>query len=273
MFINGIMTNTESWNYLTKKQIKTFEESDSRLFSTLFCSPRSTNRVMYYLETAKIPLRHVLAKRRFLYLWHILSRPDIELIKRVYTIQTIKPVKNDYALMIREEKQKYNIELSDSEIQSMSRGQFKNYVNKQVDTFAFNSLITTARNQSKCQHMLKTINESNMKIQKYLVCDKLTKEEQLLLFSLRSFTFQVKTNFRYLHRDNMICRACLDPQSEESEEHISRTCQQFQKERNGEDLNCEDVFSTLDDQISFIKKFKIIARKWKLLLENETSTI
>ena len=63
MFINGIMRNTESWNYLTKKQIKTFEESDSRLFSTLFCSPRSTNRVMYYIETAKIPLRHVLAKR------------------------------------------------------------------------------------------------------------------------------------------------------------------------------------------------------------------
>ena len=191
----------------------------------------------------------------------------------MYTIQTIKPVKNDYAVMISEEKQRYKIDLSDGEIQSMSKGQFKNYVNEKVNKFALNSLITTARKQSKCQFMLKTINESNMKIQKYLVCDELTKEEQLLLFSLRSFTFQVKTNYQYLHRDNMICRACSDPQSVESEDHFSRSCHQFANERNGENLNCEDVFSSLDDQISFIKKFKIIARKWNLLLENETSTI
>ena len=93
------------------------------------------------------------------------------------------------------------------------------------------------------------------------------------MFSLRSFTFQVKTNFRYLYKDDMTCRACMDQQSEESEIHFSQVCAQFRNERKGETLNFEDVFSSLDVQISFIKKFKIVARKWKLLLEIETSTI
>ena len=65
----------------------------------------------------------------------------------------------------------------------------------------------------------------------------------------------------------------LDQQSEESEIHFSQVCAQFRNERKGETLNFEDVFSSLDVQISFIKKFKIVARKWKLLLEIETSTI
>ena len=212
-------------------------------------------------------------RRQYLSLWHTLFRSDQELIRRVYTIQMIKPVRKDWALMIMEEREKYGINLSDLEIQNMSRGRFKSYINEKVNKFAFNSLIVTARNQSKCQFMLKNITASNMKIQKYLICDSLTKEEQLLLFSLRSFTFQVKSNYRYLYKDNMICRACSDPQSEESEINFSQSCMQFHNERNGEILNSEDVFSSLDTQISFIKKFKIVARKWEILLEIEPSTI
>ena len=142
-------------------------------------------------------------------------------------------------------------------------------MNKSVDKIAYNSLLETARSQSKCQSMLKNINKSDMKIQKYLISDMLVKEEQLLLFSLRSYTFQVKSNFSYMQKDNMTCRACADPQSIESEIHLSQSCVIFQKERNGEILNCEDVFASLDVQISFIKKFKLISRKWKLILEME----
>ena len=72
-----------------------------------------------------------------------------------------------------------------------------------------------------------------------------------------------------MQKDNMICRACVDPQSIESEIHLSQSCVMFQTERNGEILDWEDVFSSIDVQIRFIKKFKLIARKWKLILEME----
>ena len=73
LFLNGISTNLESWNYISQKHLKVLEDEDCRLFANIFQSPRSTNRVLYYLETAKLPFRHILAKRRFLYLWHILT--------------------------------------------------------------------------------------------------------------------------------------------------------------------------------------------------------
>ena len=120
---------------------------------------------------------------------------------------------------------------------------------------------------------MKNYNEDNITIQKYLMTNQLVKEEQILLFSLRSFTFPVKSNYRYLHQGDLKCRACLDPESEENENHLCWSCDKFKEERKNNILNFEDVFGTLEMQISFIKKFKVIARKWNLLLELEKSTI
>ena len=112
-----------------------------------------------------------------------------------------------------------------------------------------------------------------MKIQKYLICDELVKEEQILLFSLRSLSFPVKSNFSYMHKNDMSCRACSEPETVESEEHFCTSCVNFQSERNFKTLVFSDIYGTLDLQVQFIKQFKIIARKWKVLLEFGLSTI
>ena len=112
-----------------------------------------------------------------------------------------------------------------------------------------------------------------MKIQKYLISNELVREEQLLLFSLRSKCFQVKSNFKYLHDNDLTCRACHEEGSIEDEIHICKSCPLFINERGDTSLNFEDVFGSLDDQILFIKRFKVIARKWKLLLDLSISTI
>ena len=94
-----------------------------------------------------------------------------------------------------------------------------------------------------------------------------------MLFSLRTFNFPVKSNFRYKYKQDVICRACGDPDSDESEIHLCESCDTFQNERDNKTLNFHDVFGPLDVQIMFIKKFKIISRKFKLLIEVENSTI
>ena len=76
----------------------------------------------------------------------------------------------------------------------------------------------------------------------------------------------MKNNARYLY-DDMTCRACMDPHAEESVIHFSQTCPTFQEERRNEILQVEDIFGTLHKQIAFIKTFKIINRKWKLILD------
>ena len=72
----------------------------------------------------------------------------------------------------------------------------------------------------------------------------------------------------------MKCRGCKKETTIENESHLINFCSFFDKERSSfGNLDLDHVFGTLDEQISFIKKFKIIARKWKLTLESETTTI
>ena len=264
IFINGILTNVESWNFISEKGYKILEDSDVRLFSEIFGS--KSNRVLFYIETGKIPIRFTIAKRRLMYLWHLLSRKESELISKVYHIQKLKQTSKDWYQMICQEKQKYAIHLSDREIQEMSKTKYKKLVNESVNKFAYSRLVKTASEQSKCRDIVKNINIENISIQKYLVTEELYQEEKQLLFNLRSHSFPVKCNSRYLFED-MSCRACMEPQYEESEKHFAQTCVTFQSERNFKMLNVEDIFGTLQKQITFIKSFKIIARKWKLILE------
>ena len=100
-----------------------------------------------------------------------------------------------------------------------------------------------------------------MKIQQYLnlICDNLVKEEQLLLFQLRSRSFPVKMNFQYKYNNDLGCRACNDVNMNECELHFCESCVTFQEERQGEKMTYEDIFGPLEVQIKFIKKFKTIA--------------
>ena len=53
----------------------------------------------------------------------------------------------------------------------------------------------------------------------------------------------------------------------ESVKHLCEICEVFLSERKNQVLTFDDVFGPLETQIEFIHKFKIIARKWKLILE------
>ena len=116
--------------------------------------------------------------------------------------------------MICEEKQRYNIDSSDIEIQQMSKRSFNELINSYVNNYAFSKLLSTAQTQSKCTSALQNNNYNEFKIQKYLISENLVKEEQSLLFSLRTFNFPVKSNFRYKYKQDVLCRACGDPDSD-----------------------------------------------------------
>ena len=142
-----------------------------KFFVNVFqCNPR-TNRVIYYLETGKIPITFIIAKQRLMYLWHLLSRDTEKLIRKVYDIQKISPVKNDFVDIIEREKTKYNIHLTDSEIASLSKSKFKAIVNEEVHKFAFSWLFKKAETQSKCDGIVKNLQCMELKTQSYLVSD------------------------------------------------------------------------------------------------------
>ena len=202
-----------------------------------------------------------------MYLYHILSRDKDTLIRKIYEIQKLSATKFDWYSTIMSERNQYGITLTDAEIQAMSKHRFKTIVNSSINKFAFTKLINSAKNQSKCDGILKGLNANKIHIQKYLLSGQLNVEEQQLLYILRSNSFNVKQKFSYLFKDDMKCRACEDNQSEESVMHFVLHCSAFKEERNGHSLHLEDIFGPSEKQISFIKIFKHIARKWKLILE------
>ena len=89
--------------------MESLESCDVSLMQLIFNSKRNTVREAYYLDTGKIQIRHIISKRRLMYLYHLLTRDRSELIYKVYHIQKYIKRKHDWYELIQSEKQKYNI--------------------------------------------------------------------------------------------------------------------------------------------------------------------
>ena len=96
----------------------------------------------------------------------------------------------------------------------------------------------------------------------------LTTFQKQSLFSLRSRSYNLKSNYKSLHEEDMKCRICEGEGSYEDEVHTFEKCSAILpiEERNGE-IKFEHIFGNLDDQIQSIKYFARIIKKRHLLLE------
>merc|ERR1711954_304773 len=120
MFINSTLTASEVWPHISEGNYKLLEERDVSLLKGFFSNTKA-NKILFHLETSSLKLRYMLAKRRIMYEWHILTRKDTELIKKIYQAMSIKSCKNDFSIIIQQGKEKYNILLSKEEISKLSK--------------------------------------------------------------------------------------------------------------------------------------------------------
>ena len=119
-YLNSILFSSEAWYYLTNKQMETLEYADAKYFQICFQSGDKTVREAYYIETGKMRIKHVIVKRRFMFLHNILRREDSDLLKKTYLIQKIQKTRYDWYLTISQNKEEYKILITDDEISSMS---------------------------------------------------------------------------------------------------------------------------------------------------------
>ena len=183
LFLNSILLNSETFYYINKKQMESLESSDISIMQSIFNSQRNTVREAYYLETGKIQIRYIIAKRRFMFLHHILTRDTSELINKVYHTQQLIKTKYDWYDLMQSEKNKYNIELSDAEISVMSKNKFKKYVELKVNKVAFETLMSS--DKSKVQNIIQFTKQSKdgrFKQQEYLRSTKLSTLEKQTIF-------------------------------------------------------------------------------------------
>ena len=164
VFLNGILTNRETWYNIKEEHFKVLEDADNSLMRNIFNAHSKTACELFWLETGRIPVRYIVSKRRLMYLWTILKRSEDQLVRKVYNAQKLKPTKGDWYEMIQSEKTKYKIYETDEEISLMSKNKFKRIVEKKVNSFAFETLKVKASGHSKSLLVLAEV--QNQKVQR-----------------------------------------------------------------------------------------------------------
>jgi len=240
---------------MTNKHIELLEECDKYLLRSLFNAHFATPIEALFIETSTLPLRFVLQGRRLMYYWTILKKPETELVKRVFLALKEFPVKDDWMQQVKTDLADCDINLTETQITSMSRYTFKSLVDKKIKERAASYLIGLQMKHSKSQYL-----HQGPAMKSYLTSDKMSTRQKQLLFKLRTGTTPNKANFRNQYKNNLSCILCKDPRSEESLSHLLRCT--FLENIPGlaevTQIKSEDIYGPLEDQIKAVKVWEKI---------------
>ena len=202
-FTSKILLNSEVWHAVTKTQVEDLEVTDRILLRNILNAHSKTGVEWLYADSGKLNLKSLIQVRRFMYLWHILSREENELINRIYRIQSVCNNTGDWVKLVEADKTELGITLTYDEVQGVSKNVFKNYVKKRVTENHLKYLNKLKQKHSKS----KFLDCTEIKIAEYMQSSNFTTREKQLLFKLRSRTLDVKSNFPGQNR-NPWCTSC-----------------------------------------------------------------
>ena len=213
LFLNGILTNCEAWYGLTNTDVKTLEQVDESLLRKILGAPLNTPKCMLYLETGCTPINFIIISRRLMFLHYILKEDRNSIVSKVFYAQLSNPVKNDWAVTYKEDLEKLQIDLQLEDIRNLSKYSFKKIVKEKISQFAFKALTNEQRNLSKVNHL----KFSGLKIQEYLLPNKLGLSMSRFVFLLRSRMLDVRCNYKNKYID-ILCPLCKSDQ--DTQQHI-----------------------------------------------------
>ena len=139
----------------------------------------------------------------------------------MYTTQKFSTNTGDWAALVEQDKKQLGINMSDQDIQGVSKEAFKRYVTKKVKA-NFLIYLNGMKNKHSKSNNLKC---DELKTAEYLVSPRFSQKEKILLFKLRSRTLDIKGNFKSQHKDPW--RICCG-RFEESQNHLLQ-CQEIGK--------------------------------------------
>ena len=115
--------------------------------------------------------------------------------------------------MIESDKKELNINMTDKEIQGVSKETFKSFVKKKVKEKFIHNINSLKAKHSKSKYL----NCEVLQVAPYIEDSRLSTKNKQLLFKLRSRTLDVKKNFSGTN-ENLLCTSC--GLSEETQSHL-----------------------------------------------------
>ena len=198
------------WHSLTEKQISDLEDIDKIYLRRILNSHEKVALECIFYEVGLFPLKYEIMRRHLIYLWKLLNVQKSELIHRVFRSQDNSPHPGDFVRLVEKDKNTLNLELSNTEIEQLSKSRFKNIVTKKTEQYALTELNKLKEKHTKSLYL----NSSSFKASQYLVDARFSRTESQTLFRLRSRTLNVKINFPKQNESDKHCRTCkLFPQN------------------------------------------------------------
>ena len=113
--------------------------------------------------------------------YNLVNRDKNQAIYVYFMTQYSKRLSTDWISTVLSDLNDLNIDSSFSFIENISIHKFKNLLKERIKTYAFNQMLIKKANYSKLQN----INYDDLSIQPYLIDEKTTISEKLILFKWR----------------------------------------------------------------------------------------
>jgi hypothetical protein len=189
-----------------------------------------------------------------MYHYHLVTRIDSELNKKVYIKQKESSIKGDWFRTLQDVFNFIGEEINDDQIASFSKPQYKIYIQDKVKIAAFHAYLAL---KEKSKKKLKSLEYTVLKIQPYLISDKISSKQIKLLYSLRSKCYSAKMNFKKMHKGDLKC--IFHCNAEETQYHIFEHCQPIRLKLNiTSGAKLDAIYGTLSEQLEAIQIFEKI---------------
>ena len=201
--INGMMSSSETWYGLKKKEIDQMEEVDKMLIRKILDAPISTCIESLYLELGLIPISIILKSRRINYLHYLANLDQEEMLYKFFEAQFKYPNKDDWTLQVKDDLDDFGLPGSLEFLKSKSIHSFKRLVKIKTKEYALNHLLNLKSEHSKLDNLMYT----ELKLQKYLKSDDIPVHEAKNLFRYRVRMAEFKENYGNKY-ENKVCPLC-----------------------------------------------------------------
>ena len=256
---SSLLFTAETWSGLKETQLKRLEQVDESLLRSLIKCHSKTAVEFIHMECGTLKLRHILTLNRMMYHHHLLTTDESETIVKIYLKQKYSPTKGDWYELLQQDFKFVGLNITDDEIRSMSRQDYKKKIKPLIHKAAFKYFLLQKQGHSK----LNEVNYRQLETQPYLKDPRFSLEERKLLTALRSRCYSAKTNFKKLYKPDLKCR--LGCNSPEDQILIFTQCQYIEVPLN---IVYGDIFEDTDKQKYIISSFIKIDQRRQKLIEN-----
>ena len=211
IFLNGTLTNMETWPMCNDNRITQFERVEQGMFRSILSAHSKTPIESLYFELGVIPFRFKLMARRILYYRTILNRKDDELTKMVISVQEDIGTQGGFFHQVQNDMEA--LDITKQQLITKSKLCLEDLVNKKVKEAAYAYLQNIARKHSKARHDI----YKDLQGCGYFGDVRFSSEDTKLLFKFRTRMFAVRNNFRNKYAC-VLCPLCAT--TEDSQQHL-----------------------------------------------------